>query len=354
MILTMVIMLLASSVVSANFSDLEGHWAAGTVAELVEKGIINGFPDGTFKPNETINADAFIKMAIEILGHELGESGGYWASPYINKAIELGIIEEGIYNRPISRLEMAIIAGRFLNNTRVRLPDLIGDAGSIPEGNINEITKAVANGVITGYPDGNFHGDRFLTRAEAATVISRLSKKELSISVKPRKVYTEEERLTKLESAVNMFNIGSRYSEEYREHIRRELKDLDPARYRPYYNKTREPLIDIYDDNLVNVVKRFYYDIVEGDFRGDMKHGLIRLYSYFGDIDLKRLSWKGEFKYGRLHGVTESYNIGVWYCRDGGEPTFESGLRMSARYENGVFVEYIYRSDEYIKSLEWR
>ncbi len=47
---------------SANFADCEGHWATGYIAALVEKGVIDGYPDGTFCPDKTITRAEAAKM----------------------------------------------------------------------------------------------------------------------------------------------------------------------------------------------------------------------------------------------------------------------------------------------------
>ena len=80
-----------------GFSDVkETDWFYGTVMSLTEAGIINGYPSGEFRPGWTINADAFIKMTVTSLGHTDIQIGSqYWASRYIDKARELGLVIDG-------------------------------------------------------------------------------------------------------------------------------------------------------------------------------------------------------------------------------------------------------------------
>ncbi len=53
----------AVTVSAASFKDLpSGHWAYTAVNKLVEEGTINGFTDGTFKPNSTVSRAEFVKM----------------------------------------------------------------------------------------------------------------------------------------------------------------------------------------------------------------------------------------------------------------------------------------------------
>ncbi len=52
------------------FTDIpENHWAIPNIEHLVDIGVINGFPDGSFKPNFSINVDSFIKMTMTALGY---------------------------------------------------------------------------------------------------------------------------------------------------------------------------------------------------------------------------------------------------------------------------------------------
>lgn len=50
-----------------SMTDLEGHWSKDYVQRLVDLGAINGYPDGTFKPNNTISRGAFIKVLCGVM-----------------------------------------------------------------------------------------------------------------------------------------------------------------------------------------------------------------------------------------------------------------------------------------------
>jgi hypothetical protein len=70
------------------------HWAKNHVDALLSKGIIAGYPDGTFKPDNTVETDAFIKMVVCALGYSLDNGKDYWAMPFIDKAKEISSIGE--------------------------------------------------------------------------------------------------------------------------------------------------------------------------------------------------------------------------------------------------------------------
>lgn len=166
-----------------GFGDVkETDWFYESVMTLSGAGIINGYPSGDFHPDGTINADAFIKMAVTALGYTgLVNGPEYWASTYIDKARELGLVIDGefsSYTRPICRNEMARIVIRALDE---EYPDnlpayksLITDYASIHPGYRDYAVKAYCKGILTGYTDGSFRGENTATRAEAATIIHRL------------------------------------------------------------------------------------------------------------------------------------------------------------------------------------
>lgn len=82
----------ASRVTNAVFSDVElSHWASGYINYIAEKGIINGYPDGSFGAEDTITYAQALTILIRLLGYN-GEDVGYkWPEGYITKAQSLEI-----------------------------------------------------------------------------------------------------------------------------------------------------------------------------------------------------------------------------------------------------------------------
>ena len=160
------------------------------------RGIFSGYPDGTFKPNDTLTVDMYIKLIVTVMGHQVENGKDYWASTYIEKALEEGYIisSEDIlivrktkddpyagYKKPITREDMALITGRALDKIidesefrdLLSLTTLIKDYSGIPNRHKIYVTKCYDLGIITGFPDGEFKPDNILSRAEAVAVIRR-------------------------------------------------------------------------------------------------------------------------------------------------------------------------------------
>lgn len=191
-----------------NFSDLIAngtrHWAYDTVMEAANRNIINGYTDGTFRPNNNVEVDAYIKMVVAAMGNNLQNGNDYWASTYINKAIELKLIEGNEYNtyrRAITREEAAkIIVNALAVNEQLPDEQIISKiAAKVPDYNkISDKYKqhvliAYTTGLITGDTKGYFKPQSNLTRAEAATVIMRLLDKDLR-----QPILTDDEVSTEL------------------------------------------------------------------------------------------------------------------------------------------------------------
>ena len=81
------------SAAGESFSDVdELHWANSYIAVMKKSGIINGYPDGTFRPEDNVSYAEFIKMTVEAIGNgeEAKAQGGY-PEGYIKEASKLGI-----------------------------------------------------------------------------------------------------------------------------------------------------------------------------------------------------------------------------------------------------------------------
>jgi hypothetical protein len=77
----------------AKFSDMAGHWSNGYVAYATSLGIIAGYPDGTFKPDKTVSYDEAATMLVAALGYNADSLVGTWPANFVSKAKTLGILD---------------------------------------------------------------------------------------------------------------------------------------------------------------------------------------------------------------------------------------------------------------------
>jgi len=137
-----------------------------------------------------MKVDQFIKTMVVALDEDPGNSDGYWAQAYIDKALELKILQANDfddYRAMISREDMSKLSVRTLESLEGKknytydakdndlLLNEINDRSSISdlEGEAY-ISQSYELGLITGYPDGSFKPKDGLKRSEACTVIRRV------------------------------------------------------------------------------------------------------------------------------------------------------------------------------------
>ena len=166
----------------AVFPDVPGtHWAVSYIENLLAKGIIAGYTDGTFKPSNTITRAEFAKIVAvakglsPASGSSFSDTSGHWAAGYIEAVKTAGYIAgypNGTFrpNNNISRAEIAkiivVAAGFTMDTSGAGFSDIAGHWAS------DYILPANNKGIVGGYTDGTFRPNNSATRAEASKMVS--------------------------------------------------------------------------------------------------------------------------------------------------------------------------------------
>ena len=148
---------------------------------------IIGYPDGTVQPNGQITRAEATTIFFRLLTDEsrdanLTKTNRYadvaadaWYNTAVSTMTKAGIVDgypDGTFrpDAPITRAEMAKIISLFakLDKSESRFTDIAGHWAEA------YIKLAAGNGWIAGYPDGTFAPQRNITRAETATMINRV------------------------------------------------------------------------------------------------------------------------------------------------------------------------------------
>jgi len=148
------------------------HWAYQDVTAGVQKGYINGLPDGTFAPERPVSRSEFIKMITVALNLpvEAQQEGEAWYVPYTRAALNSGLIDaneyaDGDFAKEMTRMEMVRVAVKAFDET-VRGQHALNE---------ELMLKAVESGIIRGI-DGKTVPEGLSSRAQAVTVIERVLK----------------------------------------------------------------------------------------------------------------------------------------------------------------------------------
>jgi hypothetical protein len=159
------------------------HWASAQITNLVERGVIGGYPDGSFRPESPVTRSQFAKMLCLALGissagaSEFTDSQGHWAEGYIQALALRGVVggyPDGTFKpeAQISRAEICAIIARALDLTQgptpAAFPD-IADHWAAPN-----IRLIASNGIVNGYTDGSFKPNASAKRSEVSAIVYRM------------------------------------------------------------------------------------------------------------------------------------------------------------------------------------
>ena len=176
-----------------TFDDVTGaHWAAEMIEELCLKGYINGYPDGTFKPDNNITRAEMTKILVKVQGLEEADpdmpqfkdvNPSDWYYGYIEAAARAGLVkgyETGEFrpNQKITREEIAALICRAMGkeseaaslaNVRTEFTD-DQDIAAWARG---YVVIEFREGIVNGYPDQSFGPKKNATRAEVCAMVFR-------------------------------------------------------------------------------------------------------------------------------------------------------------------------------------
>lgn len=170
----------------SGYRDITNHWARADIVRLTDMEIVNGYADHLFNPDKIITRAEAVTMIVKALKLTSGNkstftdvSEAHWAYKDISIAEAAGIINgypDGTFkpNQPTTRVEMTAMIANALGITG-------SSAGDNPFNDISENYWAIdmlrqmkADGWVNGYEDGSFRPNKTATRAEFVTFISRV------------------------------------------------------------------------------------------------------------------------------------------------------------------------------------
>ncbi|MDD2190778.1 MAG: S-layer homology domain-containing protein, partial [Eubacteriales bacterium] len=246
----LLIMSAAYTVYGMEYSDImASNWAYEAVNTMSDKGIIKGYPDGSFRPENTVTYGEFIKMSlIADTGKDVGNSAdGYWADSYYEAAVRNKYftkydIPKANLSKEIDRAHMALIMSAILGDVDIKNYDKIQEGItdiSYKTQYEYDITKAYAAGILTGYTDNTFKPERTLSRAESATVIHRLVDESKRVLPDAGGVESEPKPLDEVITNLDSFYTQSGNVEKFLSAAETYEFDTDSAKYQMTLGENR-------------------------------------------------------------------------------------------------------------------
>jgi hypothetical protein len=173
---------------SANaYKDVVGYWGEAYVSNLAARGIIGGFPDGTFHPNDNITRAQFAAIAVKALSvpPNTGSSSfndvqaKYWGAAAIGAVSNAGLVTgfpNGTFapEDKLTRAQALVILAKALGNGYSSPSELnnYSDAASIPSWALPSVTRAASAHIIANFPDAaTIAPNALATRGEVAALM---------------------------------------------------------------------------------------------------------------------------------------------------------------------------------------
>lgn len=180
---------------SAAMNDLSNHWAKDEINNLLTKGVLSGYPDQTFRPDQPMSRAEFITLVNKAFGFKGNKTISFpdvtrqdWFYVQVEAAENADYIQgfEDGYFRPykqISRQEAVVILYRILKlgSSNIDNINTLSDKNQIPDWSKNAISALIREGYIKGYPDNTFRPAISISRAEAAIILNKVMNKTANV-----------------------------------------------------------------------------------------------------------------------------------------------------------------------------
>jgi peptidoglycan/xylan/chitin deacetylase (PgdA/CDA1 family) len=169
--------------------DITGHWGEEAIENLLNSGIIDGYPDQTVRPNNKITRAEISVLISKALGLEGMETSNRkfvdnngiptWSREFVNALLENNVIngyDDNTFRADnyVTRNEIAVLllnAFGFEPATGIQLQ--FSDENNIPNWSYGHIVKAKELGIVNGYSDNSYRAKNCVTRAEVFVMLAR-------------------------------------------------------------------------------------------------------------------------------------------------------------------------------------
>lgn len=189
-VLTVFALLFGSfSAFGASASDIGGHWAEDIIAKWIDAEKINGYPDGTFKPDNPVTRAEFVQILYNVLpdravaeetDHTFTDvSEGDWYYESVMALLQHGVVAEGETFEPesyITRQDAMTMIGRafYVRGLDTAAVEGFADYGEISDYALDYIAGLVEQGLVGGYEDNTIRPLAQITRAESVKILDGL------------------------------------------------------------------------------------------------------------------------------------------------------------------------------------
>lgn len=176
--------ILACSVSAAVFTDVADNTAEGSAIKVMyDRGYIQGFGDGTFRPQATLTRAEFVTIINKMYGYkveaknifsDIHEKSWYYAD--VMRAVAAGYIKgmgDGTFhpNEAVTREQVCVMLDSILKTERLDYSVAISD--TVSDWARDSVEKLISNRLFTVEDGGRFRATEPITRGEACVALEK-------------------------------------------------------------------------------------------------------------------------------------------------------------------------------------
>lgn len=185
--LQLLVISFAGGVMAQTYTDIKDHFAEPFIMEAIERGYVNGYPDGTFKPDKTVTRAEFIKIlnqAYKAWTNNTNEikftdlSPRHWAYEDVLLATQLGYANGTSSttfspDKLVTKQEAAVMIQKLLK-LKGEVPASYDDAEEVALWAREEVSLLTSMKVIHADHNKKINPKHELTRAEVVIIMNNL------------------------------------------------------------------------------------------------------------------------------------------------------------------------------------
>ncbi|MDD2484277.1 MAG: S-layer homology domain-containing protein [Eubacteriales bacterium] len=181
-----------------EFKDTNGHWGSAAIEQLQDLGILEGYEDGTFRPDETLTPEQLAVMLDALLEKRLALEDEdvtlteaeeeeladvpAWAKKAVRKGVKNQYLNMERFHSATQcdRLSAVVQLAKALGLEPVTdvTDNPFKDSNLMSDEDFGYVLALYEAGIIKGYPDGNFNPNALINRAQMASIIDKIFDEE--------------------------------------------------------------------------------------------------------------------------------------------------------------------------------
>ncbi|GAB6180257.1 hypothetical protein JCM14036_15760 [Desulfotomaculum defluvii] len=182
---------LGSQPATVDYKDIQKHWAKSAIEKITAIGLLAGFEDSTFRPNQPVNCLEAITSVLDGAGYtaqikkikRAKNSVSAYRVPaqqnYVDFAVQQNFLSPAMLNKfqhdkPISRGELAYLLAKALYLEAPGENIVFKDSMNIPSDYLPAVQALSQLKIMSGYPDATFRINDSVTRGEFAAIQGKL------------------------------------------------------------------------------------------------------------------------------------------------------------------------------------